>query len=296
MYSFRSFLVLVSVLFGRLSEQQELAAYLKTCNRDNLYRSFIDPYYSSSATAFCKDYLRTSVSAVRTLTDGDTTTATLAKRNLPATTAFPAPRLSSACSCILTTIPEPTTIYTSTKTVTQSTTKTLSSASCTHTAPIIQNGDFESGSLSPWTILSSYPDRQYYEKMFSYNVTSPGNNSTYAYTMTDIAATTYVAVEIGQTIALCPNRSYQLSAQVFITDGGYTPMKEQYAELFVDDLRVAQSGESYPQGPPVVWKLLGGEFTSSAEGGTAIVKVRLVTTNLMVAKWGVDNVVVAFAV
>ncbi|CAO1596942.1 hypothetical protein XANCAGTX0491_000769 [Xanthoria calcicola] len=294
MYSCLSGLVLVLVLFGRLSEQQE-PAYLTTCNRDSLYRFFIDPHYSSSATAFCTDYLRTSVSAVRTFMDSNTATATLAKRNLPATTAFPPPRLSSACSCILTTIPEPTTIYTSTKTIAQSTTKTSSSASCTHAAPIIQNGDFETGSLSPWTILSRDPDPRYYEQMFSYNVTSPGDNSAYAFTMTDIAATTYVAVEIGQTISLCPNRSYQLSAQVFITDGGYTPRKDQYAELFVDDLRVAVSGESYPQGPPVVWKLLGGKFTSSAEGGAAVVKVRLVATNLMAARWGVDGVV-AFAV
>ena len=131
--------------------------------------------------------------------------------------------------------------------------------------------------------------------MFSYNVTSPGDNSAYAFTMTDDLATTYVAVEIGQTISLCPNRSYKLAAQVFITDGGYTSRKEQYAELFVDDLRVAVSGKSYPQGPPVVWKLLGGEFTSSAEGGAAVVKVRLVATNLMAARWGVDDVV-AFAV
>lgn len=226
--------------------------------------------------------------------DGSTATATLAKRNLPATTAFPAPRLSSACSCILSAIPEPTTIYTSTKTITESTTKALSSASCTHIAPIIQNGDFETGSLSPWTVLSRDPDLKDYEQMFFYNITSPGDNSAFAFTMTDIAATTYVAVEIDQTISLCPNRSYQLSAQVFITDGGYTPMKEQYAELFVDDKRVAQSGESYPQGPPVVWKPLEGKFTSSAEGGMAVVKVRLVATNLMVAKWGVDDVV-AFA-
>ncbi|KAI4256057.1 MAG: hypothetical protein L6R42_006422, partial [Xanthoria sp. 1 TBL-2021] len=201
-----------------------------------------------------------------------TATATLANRKLPPTTAFPASRLSSACSCILTTTPEPTTIYTSTKTTTQPTTKTAPYPGCTDTTPIIKNSNFETGSLSPWTILSSDPDLEYNAQYFSYNVTSPGHNSAYAFTMTDNLADTYVAVEIGQTISLCPNRAYKISAQVFITDGGNTPTKEQYVELYVDDLRVAEAPESYVQGPPVVWKVLGGEFTSSAEGGTAVVK------------------------
>lgn len=110
--------------------------------------------------------------------------------------------------------------------------------------------------------------------------------------MTDDLAHTYVAVEIGQTISLCPNRTYRLTAQVFITDGGNIPTKEQYAELYVDGVRVAEAPESYVQGPPVVWKFLGGEFTSSAEGAMAMVKVRFVATNYVSASWGVDDVVI----
>ncbi|KAI4257187.1 MAG: hypothetical protein L6R42_005817 [Xanthoria sp. 1 TBL-2021] len=297
MYFTSSSLVLIPALLLRLAasipaEHQE-PAYLATCNRDNLYRSFIDPRYSSLANAFCLDLLRPTISTVLVAAKTHTATATLAKRSLPPTTAFPPSRLSSVCSCILTTTPEPTTIYTSTETIIQPTSKTASpSSSCTDTAPIIKNSNFETGSLPPWTILSSDPDLKYYAQYFSYSVTSPGHNSAYAFTMTDDLADTYVAVEIGQTISLCPNRTYKISAQVFITDGGNTPTKEQFAELYVDDLRVAEAPESYVQGPPVVWKVLGGEFVSSAEGGTAVVKVRFVATNLVAARWGVDDVVV----
>lgn len=44
------------------------AAYLATCASDNLYRSFVDPRYSSSASAFCSTYIRTTVSATKTTT------------------------------------------------------------------------------------------------------------------------------------------------------------------------------------------------------------------------------------
>lgn len=78
----------------------------------------------------------------------------LAKRDLPATTAFPSSRLSSACSCILTEIPKPTTIYATTKTVTKA------PPACTDVNTIVQNGDFETGSLAPWLVLFSAPNLQ----------------------------------------------------------------------------------------------------------------------------------------
>ncbi|KAL8657109.1 MAG: hypothetical protein Q9226_002242 [Calogaya cf. arnoldii] len=294
MYFSIASLVLIPALLSRLAasipvEQQEhskssiyifptrinrSAANLATCNRDNLYRSFIDPRYSSAANEFCSDLLRSKLSK-----NADTASTTLPNQSLPATTTYPASRLSSACSCILTSTP--------------STTQTTATQTCTDTSPILQNGDFETGSLLPWTILSSTPD-PLSSPNFTYNITSPGHKSAYAFTMTDNAAASYVEVTIGQTISLCLSRTYRLSAQVYITDGGDTgaPRKEQYAELYVDDVLVASAPESFIQGPPRVGKFLGGEFTSSAKKLTAVVEVRFVATNLVSASWGVDDIVV----
>ncbi|KAL8837774.1 MAG: hypothetical protein Q9170_002392 [Blastenia crenularia] len=101
------------------------------CFQDNLYRSFIDPKTSASASSFCSTYLRTTVTTATTTTA--TVTAVAAKRGLEekralaATTQFPASRLSSACSCILTAKPSMTTVYSTTATVFITTTSTSSS-------------------------------------------------------------------------------------------------------------------------------------------------------------------------
>ncbi|KAL8678595.1 MAG: hypothetical protein Q9186_005057 [Xanthomendoza sp. 1 TL-2023] len=213
-----------------------------------------------------------------------------AKRHLPATTAYPASRLSSACSCILTATPDPSPVYASTDTIFQTTTKTTLS-SCKDANVIVANGDFETGSLAPWTILSRDPDPKYYREYFSFNVTTPGRDSKYAFTMTDGAATTYVQVSIGQSVPVCPGQQYKLSAQVFITNGSNPgPLKEQYAEIAVDGITIASAPGSYILGPPVVWIPLSGIFTAKA--GTAAVSIMFTATNLVAARWGVDDVVI----
>ncbi|MCJ1372877.1 hypothetical protein MMC20_004103 [Loxospora ochrophaea] len=126
---------------GALEEKRD------ACNHDNLYRSFVDPRYSSSASAFCSSYIRSTVKAAATATTTVTATITgpVQKRDLPATTAYPASRLSSACSCILSSVPSPTTAYTTTKLVTitataivtptKTVTPTTTSTSTTTTTP-----------------------------------------------------------------------------------------------------------------------------------------------------------------
>ncbi|KAL8893071.1 MAG: hypothetical protein Q9215_000076 [Flavoplaca cf. flavocitrina] len=185
--------------------------------------------------------------------------------------------------------PEPTTSGTA-KTTKQPTTKTEFSPGCTDVKPIVSNGNFETGFLNPWTVLDSSPALPEYQRYFSYNVTSPGYCSRHAFTMTDNLAATFVKVSIGQNITLCPGRKYKLSAQIFITDGSARPMKEQYLGFSIDESSVASAPSHFIQGPPIGWKSLSGEFT--AKPSTAQVIVSFVATNYMVAKWGVDNVVI----
>lgn len=256
--------------FAELARIDDRVTYLATCNGDNLYRSFIDPRYSSSASAFCSTYLRPTSTEAATVT-----AAAVAQRDLPATTAFPPSRLSSACSCILTATPTPT-----------------APLSCTDADPIVKNGNFEEGTLDPWTVLDSSPALPEYSEYFSYGVTFPGYNSSYsAFTMTDLAASSFVEVKIGQNISVCAGRRYKLSAQVFITNGdSIDPVNAQYTDLYVDDDLLASAPSSYLQGPPIVWKPLSGEFVAMAD--VVAVIVRFTAVNIVVAQWGVDDVVV----
>ncbi|CAO1598322.1 hypothetical protein XANCAGTX0491_002091 [Xanthoria calcicola] len=187
------------------------------CAQDNLHRSFIDPKSSASARAFCSTYIQTTV------TTATTSTATVKveaakrgiaeKRALAATTQYPASRLSTACSCILTAKPSAATVYSTTlttvMTVTTSGASTTTSSesasssiassttsssaspssaptSCAAPLPIVQNGDFETGNLYPWSVHSVFPPST---PWYNYRVyeTDP-DNSTYAFRVQDSLA------------------------------------------------------------------------------------------------------------
>lgn len=259
----------------------------KTCNRDNLYRSFIDPRSSASASSFCSTYIRSTVSTVATAT------ATVSavkrgledKRDLPATTQFPASRLSSACSCILTATPTPTTVYTATVT----TTTTVGAGSCTVATPIVKNGNFESG-LAPWTVATVIPDPVDYAQYISFGVKSPGYNSANAFTVTDDLASSYFELDLTQDIALCPGKKYNFAAKFYMTDSKNIPTKETYLTIFVNDVRIDGSTFADGIGPPIVWKSLTGSFT--ATGSSATLRAAFVATNFVGVTWGIDNVVI----
>jgi len=115
---------------------------LPTCNHDNLFRIFLDSRYSSSASAYCSYYIEststvtattvpvipvtTVVTVPASVTDFVTVTPAPMKKRQATPTApdgaatYPASRLSSACSCLVT----PSTV-TTTKTLTLTTTTTV---------------------------------------------------------------------------------------------------------------------------------------------------------------------------
>ncbi|KAL8999604.1 MAG: hypothetical protein Q9169_001564 [Polycauliona sp. 2 TL-2023] len=260
----------------------------KACNGDNLYRSFIDPRYSASASSFCSTYIRSTVSTAATAT-AIVTKPAIAQRDLAATTQFPASRLSSACSCILTATPAPTTIYTTTQTTTATVAATPTATTCSVTSPIVKNGGFEAGQ-APWEVISVRPpyDPDYdYER---FNVTSPGYNSANAYTVTNNLASSYFELNLAQTLTLCAGQKYNFAARFYMTDSKNIPVKETYLTFFVDDVRVAASVFADGVGPPIVWKALSGSFT--AKGGQAVLKASFVATNYLTVTWGIDDVVV----
>ncbi|KAL8847330.1 MAG: hypothetical protein Q9221_007613 [Calogaya cf. arnoldii] len=136
--------------------------------------------------------IRPTIKTTNTTTS-TTVTAGNAKRDLPTTTAYPASRLSSACSCILTAAPSPTTIAT-TKVATVTVTKP---STCSVPTPIVKNGDFESASLAPWTL--STPDGDYEEKYLTYGVKAPGFGGTkYAFIANTQNANSYVELDLEQ--------------------------------------------------------------------------------------------------
>ena len=51
-----------------VTETERTIALQKSCNRDNLLRSFVDPRYSSSASAYCSSYIRPTVKSTATVT------------------------------------------------------------------------------------------------------------------------------------------------------------------------------------------------------------------------------------
>ncbi|KAL8800312.1 MAG: hypothetical protein Q9182_005275 [Xanthomendoza sp. 2 TL-2023] len=285
-----------------------VAALQNKCNGDNLYNSFKDPRFSSSASAFCSTYIRQTIQATTTVTSvalvqtqplntitrrfltshSTTVSAANVKRDLSATTAFPPARLSSACSCILTATPSPVTVSTATVVTTVAATATPSSA-CSTSTPAVKNGDFETGSLGPWELSKVTPPLPDYEDYLSVGVTSPGfGGSQYAFTVENKAASSYVEIDLSQTLTVCSDSEYRFTAQFYMTDGRNGPQTYVFAE--VDGARVAMSKSSDARGPPIVWLPLSGTF--KARSDTARLTIKFIATDYMYEKWGLDNVVV----
>ncbi|KAL9046738.1 MAG: hypothetical protein Q9214_000503 [Letrouitia sp. 1 TL-2023] len=162
-------------------------------------------------------------------------------------------------------------------------------AKCKNPATIVPNGNFETGALAPWQLLTVIPPLDdYVAQYLQLGVDKPGYKSAYKFSVNDTLASSYVEVDIGQNVTLCQGQKYKLSAEFYMTDAHDGP--QTYVELWIDGTRVAVSKASDAKGPPVVWTPLSGTFTASAKSQQ--VRVRFVATDYLGVQWGVDNVVV----
>lgn len=202
-------------------------------------------------------------------------------------TTYPPVHLRSACSCILTAQPIPTTVYTTTSTVAVTTAPTPSG--CTHPASIVKNGDFESG-LAPWTIDSTTPPYPEYSQYESFGVKAPSYNSANTFTVGDKAASSYFELDLSQTLQVCTGQKYNFRAEFYMTDSHDAPTKQTYLQVFVDGKQIASSNFDQGQGSPIVWFPLTGIFT--AVSNTPKLTAKFVATDYLGVTWGFDKVTV----
>ena len=127
----------------------------------------------------------------------------------------------------------------------------------------------------------------------SFNVSSPGYQSSNAYVVKDDLAGSYFELELAQKLTLCPGQKYSLTAMFYLTDSFNTP-KETYLTFFVDTISVAASpyNEGSPPNAPV-WKLLSGSFT--ATGSSMLLRVLFQATRFTSVTWAIDDVVIKLA-
>ena len=164
-------------------------------------------------------------------------------------------------------------------------TTTVKPYGCSVPTPIVKNGDFENGQ-APWVVASVRPPYdEYYSHYESFNVSVPGYQSSYAYTVTDFLATSFFQLDLAQSITLCPGQEYNFAAQFYILDQQITP-NETALTFFVDDFTVATTRESNG----LVWTPLSGNFT--AGGSTATLTASFVAYNIENVRWGIDDVVI----
>ncbi|KAL9608861.1 MAG: hypothetical protein Q9167_006326 [Letrouitia subvulpina] len=162
-------------------------------------------------------------------------------------------------------------------------------AKCKNPTNIVPNGNFETGSLAPWQLLTVIPPLDDFTAQYlQLGVDKPGYKSAYKFSVNDTLASSYVEVDIGQNVTLCQGQKYKLGAEFYMTDAHDGP--QTYVELYIDQTRVAVSKASDAKGPPVVWTPLSGTFTASAQSQQ--VRVRFVATDYLTVQWGVDNVVI----
>ncbi|KAL8685230.1 MAG: hypothetical protein Q9218_007890 [Villophora microphyllina] len=127
-----------------------------------------------------------------------------------------------------------------------------------------------------------------YGQYLAVGVTKDGyGGSTYAFTVTDSAASSYVEVDITQTLTLCPNRDYNFAAEFFETDAMDGP--QTYVQAFINGQRIATSTAADAH-TPKVYEPLSGRFTATSD--TVTLTIKFIATDYLGVTWGLDDVVV----
>lgn len=155
--------------------------------------------------------------------------------------------------------------------------------------PIVKNGDFETGSLAPWSLTQVIPALPEYSQYLTVGVSSPGYGvSKYAFQANDQFASSYVEIDIAQSLTLCAGANYSFAVKFYMTDAHDGP--QTFVEAFVDNSLIALSEASDASGPPIVWKTLTGSFTAGSAKPT--LTIEFAATDYLAVQWGLDNVVV----
>ncbi|KAI4255175.1 MAG: hypothetical protein L6R42_006867, partial [Xanthoria sp. 1 TBL-2021] len=147
-----------------------------------------------------------------------------------------------------------------------------------------QDGDFESGSLAPWT---NNPLRQLRSAVSQPRCKGPGfGGSKHAFIANNKNANSYVELDLEQSFTVCP---------AYTTDPGdqpskknkrqVNPNKQVYVYAYVDDVFIEGNLNSDPAGPLIVWRTFTGTFTASSN--QARLKVAFVATDFLGVEWGV---------
>ena len=169
----------------------------------------------------------------------------------------------------------------------------------------MKNGDFETGVLAPWTLAQTYPDFPL-DQYVTYGLQSPGyGGSKYAVSVTDENGSSYVQIDLSQTLTVCAGKKYKFAAKYYQA----TTDPQAHVYVYVDDAIITQSPALPIDGtkkrsetadvaevveratPAVEWKDLAGTFTAGPSG-TAALRISFVATDFLGVQWGVDNVVV----
>lgn len=178
------------------------------------------------------------------------------------------------------------------------TTTTTKPSACSVATPIVKNGDFETGSLTPWSLTFVTPPLPEYSQYLSYGVKGPGyGGSKYALIADDDVASSYNELDFEQTLTVCSGTKYKFTAKYYLTDPGdqnskhkRQASKQVYVYAYVDDKLIAANLNSDPAGPPIVWRTFTATFTATSN--KAQLKVAFVATDFLGVEWGLDNVVV----
>ena len=206
--------------------------------------------------------------------------------------------MTTACSCIINHVPQPTTVSVPTQTVVVTATKT---AACTDSTPLVKNGAFDTKQLAPWTAGFWSGSRDWAalgesDKVY-WNVSTTNSPTNYSFVGTDNKVPPYngdVDMYVAQNVTLCPGREYRISWSWFITDYGGTGRKEQSLLVWLNDGAIAGTTIYDIQGPfpNITW--FSGSTGFIAKTSTTFIGFRYKADykRTRAAQWGIDNVVI----